>query len=156
MVAFRSLLVTVGSTAPGGIAIIRLYAPARPPEEPSEILEDLPAGKIRDLNALKLRLWVSLQESLSEGVSVGRVWDAIHAVAPDLDELAAGLGWSADHIHVLDVYQDSSTRYWLPTVDEVQRMFCVEPGGFVLESVTVPEYELGNRCPTVVLRRSTI
>ena len=53
----------------------------------------------------------------------------------------------------INTYRGSTARYYFATVDQVSDMFCGSPGGFELQRVCVPSYELGECCPTVVFRR---
>jgi SAM-dependent methyltransferase len=139
--------------APDGLCILRLFVPPEEREEPDMVLQDLLDAKIPNLNQLKFRLWMALHEDVSRGVEVRRVWDAIHRVAPDFGRLASRIGWSLDHLSAINTYRDCPARYHFLSVDDVCHLFCESPGGFALETVHVPTYELGQQCPTVVLRR---
>jgi len=141
--------------APGGLCMLRLFVPPARRETPDAVLRDLLAGRIANLNLLKLRLAMALQKDFAQGVPLKRVWEAFHRAAPDFGGLAARLGWSLDHLSVINVYRDSDTRYYYLRVADVCGLFCGHPGGFTLERVEVPTYELGERCPIVVLRRDT-
>ncbi len=136
-----------------GLCILRLYVPPPQPESPDAVLTDLVEGKISNLNVLKLRLWMSLLDSAAEGVELGTVWRAIHKVAPDLEALAARIGWPPEHMLAIDTYRGSKARYYFLPVGQVLDMFCNCPGGFDLHSIRVPSYELGEQCPTIVLQR---
>ena len=136
-----------------GLCILRLFVPP-PRREPADaVLDDLLAGAIPSLNILKLRLWMSLQESAAEGVELGSVWRALHEVAPGLEGLAERLGWPVEHMLAIDTYRGSTARYYLVTVDQVSDLFCRGAGGFELARLCVPSYEMGEQCPTLVLRR---
>lgn len=140
--------------SPGGLFVARLFVPPARRESPDAVLQDLLEGKIASLNVLKLRLGMALQANALEGVRLSRVWDALHAVAPDHEQLAARLGWPVDHVRAIDTYRDCPARYHFQTTDEVRALLCDDMGGrFALESVSVPTYDLGERCPTVVFRR---
>jgi SAM-dependent methyltransferase len=141
--------------APGGLFVARLFVPPARPESPDGVLQDLLAGRVASLNVLKLRLGMALQPSAAEGVRLSRVWDALHAAAPDAQQLAARLGWSFDHLRAIDTYRDCPARYHFQTLDEVRELICAGTGGgFALESFNVPTYDLGDRCPTVIFRRT--
>jgi SAM-dependent methyltransferase len=139
--------------APGGECIMRLYAPPARRETPAKVLEDLLAGRIRDLNILKLRLGPSLQRRPEEGVALGDIWQAVRAVARDFDALAAKIGWPAEHLKALNVYRDSCFRYFFVTSEQVCDRFALAAGDFELYRRYVPDYELGEQCPTLVWRR---
>jgi hypothetical protein len=136
-----------------GLCIFRLYVPPPQRESPDAVLKELLEGKISSLNILKLRLGMALMSSASEGVELGRVWRAIHAAAPNLEELALRIGWPVEHILAIHAYRESAARYHFVTVDQVSELFCASSGGFEVHSLDVPSYELGERCPTIVLRR---
>jgi SAM-dependent methyltransferase len=138
---------------PGGLCILRLYAPAGPHEETSDVLRDLVEGRVPNLNILKLRLGMAMMRSAEEGVELDAVWRAVHGAAPDLKELAARLGWELNHALVINSYRGSKLRYHFVTADQVVEMFGTRPGGFGLLARHVPTYELGERCPTLVLQR---
>jgi hypothetical protein len=65
--------------------------------------------------------------------------------------LAEQTGWPRNEIDTIDAYAGSDTVYTFPSLHTIERT-C--RGFFAVDSVTWPRYELGDRCPTVVLRRS--
>ena len=140
--------------ASGGVCIFRLFVPPRKREAVDDVLGNLLEAKIANLNILKLRLGMALQKDSSEGIELKRIWDTIHRVAPDFDRLASRIGWPMEHLLAINTYRNSPVRYYFLTPDDVCRVFCENPGGFTLETVNVPSYELGERCPTVVLARN--
>lgn len=138
---------------PGGLCLFRLFVPPVEEETGGQVLQDLLEGKVPNLNVLKLRLGMALQQSAVEGVELGVVWDTIHRMEGDLARLAARIGWDLDHLRAIDTYRDSRTRYHFVTVGNAVQLFCAAPGGFELLEIRVPSYTLGERCPTLVLRR---
>lgn len=142
--------------ASGGVCIFRLFVPPEKREEVDEVLQDLLEAKISNLNILKLRLGMALHEDITKGIQLKRIWDTIHRVAPDFNRLASRIGWPIEHLLVINTYRNSSTRYFFLSLDDVHHLFCENPGGFTLETVCVPTYELGMRCPTIVLARDDI
>jgi SAM-dependent methyltransferase len=139
--------------APGGIFVVRLFVPPTVRETPEAVLADLLAGRVASTNHLKLRLGMALHEDARRGVGLRQVWDALHCVAPDLQHLAARLGWPPEHLLAINTYRDRQTRYHFPDLPELCECFCMTNGGFALERTYCPTYELGERCPTVVFRR---
>lgn len=139
--------------ASGGLCILRLFIPPKEREEADKVLQDLLKARIPNLNLLKLRLWMALHEDITQGVELERVWNAIHQVAPDFNRLAMQIGWPVEHLLAINAYRNCSSRYYFLDLDDVCHLFCESPGGFALEAVHVPTYELGEQCPTVVLRR---
>lgn len=139
--------------APGGVVAIRMFVLPEEQESPGAVLRDLWAGRIANLNLLKIRLGMALARGAGHCVSLRAVWDAVHRAAPDLPALAAAVGWPLEHLQVIQTYRDRHTRYWFVGLEEARRLFCESPGGFALEQVNVPTYELGERCPTAIFRR---
>jgi len=137
-----------------GLCILRIFVPPAGRESPDVILKDLLDGKVPNLNILKLRLWMALQQSPSEGVELDTLWRTIHAAAGDLEALALRIGWPVEHTLAVNAYRGSTARYYLGTLDEVTELFC-GAGGFEVLQVHVPSYERGEQCPTVVFRRSS-
>jgi SAM-dependent methyltransferase len=136
---------------PGGLFVLRLFVPPAVRESGDQVLDDLLAGRIPNLNVLKLRLGMALQENAHVGVALRLIHDVIARLAPSLNDLADRLGWPREHLLAVESYRDSRTRYHFVTMDDVIEMFCQSPGGFEVEKTHVPAaYE---RCPFVVLRR---
>jgi hypothetical protein len=135
--------------------VFRLYVPPPQPESTEAVLADFLAGKIANLNLLKLRLWTSFPDSATNGVELNQVWEAVHEVAPDLIALADRIGWASEQLLAINAYRECADRYYFPSVARVCDCFCGKAGGFRLESVNVPDYELGERCPTMVMRMAS-
>ena len=142
--------------ASNGLCIFRLFIPPKERESSDKVLQDLLGAKIPNLNLLKFRLWMAMHEDITHGVELKRIWNAIYRAAPDFNRLASRIGWPIEHLMAINTYRNSSTRYYFLDLDRVCHLFCENPGGFMLESVHVPTYELGELCPTVVLRRIDI
>ena len=141
--------------AEGGLCILRLFVRPAARETREMVLADLMAGRIPNMNVLKLRLWTALQESPSQGVDLDTVWHTVQRAAGNLEELASRLRWPLEETLTINAYQGSTTRYWLGTVDEVAKIFCHDVGGFEVASTLVPSYEGGGQCPTLVLKRAS-
>lgn len=139
--------------APDGLCIFRLFAPPEERESFDNVFQDLLDGKIPDMNQLKLRLWMAMHKDITQGLRLKHVWDAFHRVAPDLNSLASQIGWPPEYLMTINTHRNCQTRCVFPSVDEVSQLFCQNPGGFELETVRVPTYDLGECCPTVVYRR---
>jgi SAM-dependent methyltransferase len=140
--------------SPRGLCLFRLFVPPRRRETPGAVLEDLGTGKVPNINVLKLRLGMALQEDPEQGVMLGRVWGLVHTANPDFERLAARLGWPREHLLALNTYRNSETRYHFLGLERVVSLFCDDPGGFEPVAVRYPNYELGDRCPTLALRRA--
>jgi hypothetical protein len=138
-----------------GFCVFRLYVPPPYRESTHSVIKDLMDGKISSLNILKLRLGMALMNGAAEGVELDRVWRTIHAAAPDLGKLASRLGWSVDHTMAVDGYRGSTARYFFSTLEQVSALFCTGRGGFEIHDIRVPTYELGELCPTLILKRQS-
>lgn len=140
--------------SPSGLCVFRLCVLPEIPEAPQAVLDDLIGGRIPNLNILKLRLAMAMQERPEQGVPLNRIWDELHHRAPDLGQLAAHIGWSYQHLAAINTYRHCPNPYSFLTLAEVCQLFCESPGGFWCESVYQPSYALGERCPIVVFRRN--
>jgi hypothetical protein len=97
----------------------------------------------------KWRLAMALHGGLEEGVRLADIWDAWHAAVPRPDELARRLGWPLPEILTMDDFRNVQARYTFPTLAEVRAFAAAR---FEERGCHFPEYELGERCPTLVLR----
>jgi SAM-dependent methyltransferase len=141
--------------APGGVLVVRLFVPPSVSETPDEVLDALLAGGIPNLNCLKLRLLMSLQDQPSAGIALHQVWLTLRKAAPSWPELAAKLGWSLEHLSAIDAYRDCHARYHCVTSEQVEHLLCEGTGGaFELDRVSIPSYAMGAQCPTLVFRRT--
>ncbi|MGH3474368.1 MAG: class I SAM-dependent methyltransferase [Aeromicrobium sp.] len=140
--------------APDGRFVVRLFVAADRPETPEDVMTDLLAGRVRDLNCLKLRLGPAMMESANVGVELDSVWQYIHDAAGDVATLAARLGWDPTELGAIDAYRDSGARYHFVSIEEFETTVCSSSTGFVVHRIDVPSYQLGDRCPTVVVRRA--
>jgi SAM-dependent methyltransferase len=121
--------------SPDGRFVVRLFVPPAKRESPETVISDLLAGRVRDMNCLKLRLGMSMTTTPEEGVELGEVWRRLHEAAGSWPALSARVGWNLDHISAID----ASMR---PTSAE-----------FVTHTITMPGYLMGEQCPTVVMRK---
>jgi SAM-dependent methyltransferase len=139
--------------APGGICALRLYAPPARKESPDAVLCDWLAGRIANLNLLKLRLAMAMQQDPREGVELRKIWEAIATAAPDFEALASRIGWSLDHLMAINAYRSSPVRYYFPTESQVLELFEESGREFQIQEIHRPTYALGERCPTLVFRK---
>lgn len=145
--AFTSELSRV--VRPGGLVVLRLFAAPETPETLDDIRAALPT--IGSMDVLKWRIAMAIQ-SRERAVGVRAIRDAFDALVPDRAALAARTGWRREVIDHIDVYRDSPAVYSFPTVSEVRAVLAPT---FVEVACHVPSYELGDRCPTLVLRHSS-
>ena len=142
--------------APGGLFLLRLFAPAEPSrrESVATVLDDLLGARIPNLNLLKFRLWMAMHSSPATGVPLRDVWQAVHDAGPDFDALADRIGWQREHLAAINSYRDSPNSYHFLTITETRELFCGKDGGFVVEETFIPSYPMGDQCPWLILRRA--
>lgn len=136
--------------APDGVCVARCFVQAAVPLRPEEVLRG-PAGHRTSFHAFKWRLAMALQTDPREGVLLADVWEAFDHAAGDRGDLARRCGWSEEAVRTIDAYRGSTARYSFPPSEELTRLF--SDRGFEVRGVARPSYELGDRCPTLVLTR---
>lgn len=133
--------------APGGELVLRLFALPDAPESLADVARDLAAKRIASFHALKWRIAMAIQPA-DRNVRVVEIWRAFEQLVPDRGALA----WSDETIATIDAYRESDVAYSFPTLDEARAALA----GFVETARHVPGYELGDRCPTLVLQRPAV
>ena len=132
-----------------GLLIIRFFISTGDQRTPGHVHEALLAGEIGNFHIFKFRLAIALQQSASDGVSVGDVWENWNNQGYDVDELAAELGWQPQAMRTIDAYRGMAARYTYPTLPEVSA--ALSPW-FERVAVYHHDYEFGENCPTLVFR----
>jgi SAM-dependent methyltransferase len=134
---------------PGGRCVVRCFAQVEERETLDGVFADLDRGRIGNFHVFKWRLVMALQQSAEAGVSVGSVWSALDDAWPDLDRLAEQTRWPVEEVRTIEAYRGVETRYTFPTLEEYRRVFA--SAGWRVVDVAIPSYELGERCPTLVV-----
>jgi hypothetical protein len=134
--------------AAGGLLAMRYFLRPERAESVGRVIDDLQQRRIGNFHVFKWRLAMALHGTLEEGVRLGDVWDAWHAAVPDPAQLAAHLGWPPAVVNTIHNYRGVDTRYSFPTLAEARAL----TGGFRVIATHVPAYELGERCPTLILQ----
>lgn len=143
--------------APSGAAIFRIFVLPEHKENPLAIIDHLIDGEIPNLNCLKLRLGMALQASPEEGVALRHVWQFLHDNCGDWSALAEKIGWSLEHLSAIDAYKESHARYNYLSTNDVIALFCDDSNNlFELTKLDIPDYDMGNQCPTVVFHRTDV
>ena len=65
------------------------------------------------------------------------------------EKLLQDLNWPIEMLSTIDIYENSSNIYTFPTLDEVRNLFSAQ---FIELSCYFPDYELGERCPTMIFK----
>lgn len=133
---------------PDGVLTTRMFVRPDDREEPDHVWEELVGGRIGSFAAFKLRLLMALCADDGD-VGVADGWTYVTSRCPDQDALAEQLGWPVAVIRTIDAYRDQPTVYWFPTLAQFRAV--VSPV-FDEQGCHWPGYELGERCPTFVLR----
>ena len=92
---------------------------------------------------------MALQPDAEVGVVLADVWDALHARESDFEALSRRRGWPVDEVRTIDAYRGVEARYSFPTLGSLCGLFT--DAGFSVLEVSHPSYELGDRCPSLVL-----
>jgi hypothetical protein len=132
-----------------GILVIRLFVEPERRETAAGVFADLQRHAIGSFAVFKFRLAMALQSGSGGGVRLAEVWQVWHDAGIDEAGLRAATGWPLEVIRTIETYRDSPGVLTFPTrrqaEDALGELFAVE-----WESV--PNYEMGDRCPTLVLR----
>ena len=132
-----------------GLLVIRFFVSAAEVTTAEDVHAQLLAGEIGNFHIFKFRLAIALQQSATDGVCVGDVWESWNAQGHDIDALAAQLNWQPEVMRTIDAYRGMPARYTYPTVVEVET--ALSPW---FERVVQynHDYEFGENCPTLVMR----
>lgn len=133
----------------GGTFGLRAFVRPETPESPEEVWQALLDSAIGSFHIFKFRLLMSLHDAVGE-VRVADAWDTFTAWGHPMDRLAAQLGWPLDEIGTIEAYRGQPDAYWFPTAAELEAAL---EDDFVLVERHFPDYEMGDRCPTYLLRR---
>jgi len=133
---------------PTGAVVLRFFIRPDTPETVAAVFNDLRAGRIGNFHVFKWRLAAALQRDLKAGVRIADVGNAWTKAFPDPDAIARQLGWSTEIIHSMDSWHESSNRCTFPTLNELRDAFSPY---FLEKACHHPNYELGDRCPILLM-----
>jgi SAM-dependent methyltransferase len=137
---------------PDGYLVLRLFCRPDVAETPDAVIAALHSGAIGSFHAFKWRLAMAVQGMAdAPDVAVNEVWRVWEEARIDTRALAERYGWSPAQVGMIEFYRGSSARNnfmrFDATVDHLQR------AGFDLVATRIGNYELGERCPHVLLRK---
>jgi len=135
---------------PDALLCLRYYALPPVRESLLEVGAAVKAGHVQSFHALKWRVAMAVCEGPTFSVALPAIRAAFEALFPDRDSLAASTGWRREVIDTIDAYQGLLTRYTFADLDTLKAL-CAP--WFTLEAMACGDYELGERCPTLSLRR---
>lgn len=135
---------------PDGMCIMRFFLQAESRESIESIIKPFSSRQNFSFHAFKLRLLMGLQEKLNKGVHLRKVWEFWdNYFRTMVDEAKQQLGWSDAVISTIDNYKDSPVFYTFPRLTDVRK---IVKQYFTEEEIFIPDYYLGDRCPTLKLR----
>jgi hypothetical protein len=135
---------------PGGKVVLRVFVSPETPEHSDAVIDDLLHKRIGNSNALRMRLFMALQPSATRGVQVSDVSAFWTSAQIDEKFLITELAWPASAIGIFEVFKNMNLRYSFPTLAELKVVFSDH---FIELDRYIPGYEIGSRCPTIVLQR---
>ena len=138
---------------PDALLCVRYYALPPVRESLRDVGAAVAAGEVQSFHALKWRVAMAVCEGPAFSVAVPVIRAAFESLFPDRDSLAAATGWPREQIDTIDAYQGLLTRYTFADLDTLQAL-CAQ--WFTLEAMACGDYELGERCPTLSLRRRSV
>lgn len=140
----------VRALKPAGRFVVRLFVSPERRETPQAVFDDLLGGRIGNFHIFKWRLAMAVQSRPEEGVRLGDIWTTWNSSAIDPQFLINAFGWPASAVGTIEAHCGVNERFTFPTLTEVRAIlheyFC-ELGALV------PSYELGERCPSLVLEK---
>ena len=135
---------------PDGMFIMRFFIKPEKTESIEMIKNEFPFSQPVGFHAYKLRLAMAMHEKFSEGVCLKNVWDQWNVHFKDeVKKYQQQLQWNDAVISTIDHYRDSSVCYTFPGLAEIRQIINEK---FDEEDIYVPDYYLGDRCPTLKLR----
>jgi SAM-dependent methyltransferase len=134
--------------SPRGRLGLRLFVRPAAGESPERVLADLSAGRIGNFHVFKWRLAMALANEPDGVVGVSEIWQAWKDSGFQASELAADLNWSRPEIETIEAYREASARYTFPRLDQARSILSLN---FQELDCRTSGYELGERCPTLLL-----
>ncbi len=136
---------------PRACVIMRCFVQGAIRETETCLSSDLRAARIRSFHTFKWRLAMALQTSSEDGVKLHAIWKNLTTELPDPVLAARAFSWHLEEIRTIESYRYSDVCYYFPTLEEQCRV--AQRSGFTLIEKFTPDYELGDRCPTLVFQR---
>jgi hypothetical protein len=136
--------------SPGGRIVTRVFIRQETEPTPGEVIDAMRRGEYGNFHVFKFRLLMALHNSPTEGVLLNAVYQTVCDAIPDRAAVARKLGWPLESVNTIDAYKDVSGRYFFPCLAQFRELM-----GTDLRELDclVPTYEMGERCPTLVLSR---
>lgn len=133
---------------PGGRCLAQLFVRPDESEPADRVFEDLEAGRIGNFHVFKWRLVMALHDGLDRGVRVGDIWSRWEPAGIRPRALARRTGWPEEEVRTIEAYRGGTARYTYRTLSEARAALSAQ---FDQLACRFPAYELGERCPTLLL-----
>ncbi|MBN1868390.1 class I SAM-dependent methyltransferase [Candidatus Sumerlaeota bacterium] len=133
---------------PTGRVAMRFFVRPAENESLDVVFSDLLEGRVGNFDIFRWRLQMAVHGTTDEGTCQGDAWEVWNAREIDTDALAEKLGWSRAALATIDLWQGSRARLCFPTLNEVREALADD---FVEIAHHCPDYELGDRCPALLL-----
>jgi SAM-dependent methyltransferase len=150
---YRQLFDEIARTLrPRSRVVIRCYVRPDTGESIAQIRNEVFAGRVGHVDALKWRLAHALCAAQNESnLPVGRIRDAFEELFPDRELLQRLTGWSHAQIARVDAYAASRDIFSFPTA---RQLLEAVPAAFERTALRrAGTYELAERCPMFVMER---
>ena len=136
---------------PRGIVALRIFATPEEGETLAQVQRSALDGRIKSFHAFKWHVAMAIAtEQGNANVAVAAILDAVNALFPDREQLAAATGWSDQDIATIDVYRGSKEVYGFPTLTQLRAI--LPPSFEPLQVSPSGTYPLAERCPIVSAR----
>lgn len=131
----------------GGLFAMRAFVRPGPSEPLQELLSEMKAGRIRSFHAFKWRLNMALQPDTATGVRLNDIWTVFTELFGDPTTLATQANWPFADVETIHAYRNMEARYTYPTLSELREVLSAR---FTEVACEFPDYEMGERCPTLL------
>jgi len=143
---------------PGGVWIIRLLVLPRNPQTPEQVYQAVRDGSIENLSYLRVHLWMALQAQNGRAATNQDIWGGLKKAFGSWTALATLMNCHADYLYLHRFAEIRLTQAWpvfeFATLEDYEKLLCTPLTGFTCEARFHPEYAMGDRCPTLVLRKA--
>ena len=137
---------------PNANIIVRCFIRPLVTEKIEAIIKDVNNNKIESFHALKWRIAMMLADNNKSTVAVNEIYACFERHFKDRNELMKKSSWLPDVINTINAYKNSPTIYTFPTLDIFRGVI---DNLFTIEKVFYGEYELSDKCPTLILKKLT-
>jgi hypothetical protein len=135
----------------GGIFVLRAYVQRLHGESIEQVFDDLLGSTGLKVDEFKMRLWLAMQRSSHEGVSVRDAARLLEEFGVTGAVMRHRLCWTDAAIEPFEKWKTSDAVYSFPSLAELRNVLIDH---FVEVSTTFPPYALGDNCPVVIMRSS--